>query len=263
MSFNLGCHWIWEETFIEAGRSWSGGPCLLERSQKEWWEKDDNMEKNVNATLFARERRWEVFGHHWSPASADGLNYNKHLMNTCWLCVLCTGAQARPPLPGCHTCLPAALEFWPPGAHSSPSSLEAQIKRAAPLPANDWLIKGYKGWFTCLWVGSRCSMLQTHPLWIRQDFGYWLHPFSCPLCCLIPSSPSCPQQITWVWMLVSGSALGRDIWCHELSYKNGLVTHHEATRTCLQWWADPWYSQSCGSHSVGRHSLWWTGMEYR
>ena len=29
----------------------------MERSQKEWWEKDDNMEKNVNANLFARERR--------------------------------------------------------------------------------------------------------------------------------------------------------------------------------------------------------------
>lgn len=35
----------------------------MERSQKEWWGKDDDMEKNVNTNLFARETVRGV----WAP----------------------------------------------------------------------------------------------------------------------------------------------------------------------------------------------------
>ena len=57
------------------------------------------------------ERGRGTSGHHRSPASADCLAYNKHPINTCWLCVLYTGTWSRSPLPGCHTHPPAALSF--------------------------------------------------------------------------------------------------------------------------------------------------------
>lgn len=77
--------------------------------------------------------------------------------------------------------------------------------------ANDGLIWGYKGLIHVPQGGKLVQfMLQTHPLWIRLRLDFIrLYPCSCT----IPSSPPRPQQITWLWILVSGSALGNVIWC--------------------------------------------------
>lgn len=122
-------------------------------------------------------------------------------MNTCSLCVLCTGAQARSPFPGCHTCLPAALEFWPPGAHSSRTSLEAQVKRAVhPGVSRPPRSQPMTGWYRVTKAGSLASggkqaQHAPGPPFVDQAEARLVirpHPFSCPLLShpLLPSLSS-------------------------------------------------------------------------
>ena len=171
-------------------------------------------------------------------------------MNTCSLCVLCTGAQARSPFPGCHTCLPAALEFWPPGAHSSRGSLEAQVKRAVhpgvscpphSQPMTGWYRVTKAGSLASGWeAGAACSRptlcgsgrgktgYQTPSILLSSVLSHPLLPFlsstshmginACLRLCF--RQPDLRRMVPWT------------VW------KNGLATHHEATRTCHQWWAE-------------------------
>lgn len=94
--------------------AWSLVLCILsEGLGKEWWEKMMKHGERVKAKTVAREmvRGFGLL----SLTSADGLNYNKHLV-VCFQCV-CAGCGARSPFPGFLTVW--LLLGFGTGAHSS------------------------------------------------------------------------------------------------------------------------------------------------